>query len=411
MFRLHIENNKLKSKLSKMICDGERIKLRQCPEDFKVEEIAKFDIYKEPKAYKLYILEKKGVETFSLLEYLSKQNNIPLDDFKIAGIKDRHAVTKQHFTIPSRYSIDTLKEENFSITFKGYLENPLKLGELQANRFEITARAILKGELDGIKMKSATICSLGVPNYFDSQRFGSVVRKMFIAKALIQKDYEGAVKIYLTAYPDSESRRNKDEKDLILQNWSALENVKVTNRNLQRVIDEYNRTKDGIAAYRKIPSQLRELFISSYQSYLWNECAKMIIIYTLPRKITYPIEYNLGKLYFYKNVTEQQLKELPETLKTISDQIKPTEYEAKIIGKLLQKESLTISDFNIKSATGNFFKTHDRALLVRPIDFRISEPLHDEHNSRGRKCFKIVVSFTLPKGSYATIVTKRIFNS
>ena len=40
------------------------MKLKQLPEDFKVEEVTKIAISKEKKGYKIYLLEKKGIETF-----------------------------------------------------------------------------------------------------------------------------------------------------------------------------------------------------------------------------------------------------------------------------------------------------------------------------------------------------------
>jgi len=170
------------------------MKLKQLPEDFRVEELSSIDISQEKKGFKVYSLEKKGMETFSLLAYLSKKNNIPLRDFRIAGLKDRHAITNQKFTIPSKYSINTLIEPNFKITFLGYSNEPMKLGNLKANRFEIVVRAVKKGSLEGIKIKANALKEFGVPNYFDSQRFGSVINNKFILKHILKKDYGVVVK-------------------------------------------------------------------------------------------------------------------------------------------------------------------------------------------------------------------------
>ena len=81
------------------------MKLRQLPEDFRVEEINSFKISKDKLPFKLYLLEKKSLESFSLLGYLSKINNIPLKDIGIAGLKDKHAITKQYITVPSKYDL------------------------------------------------------------------------------------------------------------------------------------------------------------------------------------------------------------------------------------------------------------------------------------------------------------------
>lgn len=85
--------------------------------------------------------------------------------------------------------------------------------------------------------------------------------------------------------------------------------------------------------------------------------------------------------------------------------------EKKIISDVLDSEEVAKADFNIKDATGSFFKTHERSVIMRPQNFRISRPETDELNDKGRKnIFKMTVSFTLQKGSYATMITKRLFN-
>lgn len=387
------------------------MKLKQLPEDFKVEEISSISISKDKKGYRIYLLEKKGMETFSLLAYLSKKNKIPVKDFGIAGLKDRHAVTKQHFSIPSRYEITSLNENNIKINFLGYSDKALELGDLIGNRFDITVRNIRKGELDGIRQKAKNISVIGVPNYFDSQRFGSVINNKFVAKFLLKKDYEAAVKVYLTEFTKHESGKFKREKKFIAENWNNILSISIKNPSLARVVNEYKKTKSWLQAYRQIPSNLREIMVSAYQSYLWNECIKELLRRTVNKKSLYSISYNIGTLLFYKNLSEEEVKKIPLAFKTISEEIKPSNAEKEIIGKVLSKEGLSIQDFGIKKDTGNFFKVHERKALLKPENFGISEPQIDEINDRGRKnIFKVKLTFSLPKGSYATIITKRIFN-
>jgi tRNA(Glu) U13 pseudouridine synthase TruD len=84
--------------------------------------------------------------------------------------------------------------------------------------------------------------------------------------------------------------------------------------------------------------------------------------------------------------------------------------ERKIITSVLEKEGLTLSDFCIQEETGNFFKTRPRPVLLFPQQFSYDKPIQDELNSKGDlKRYKMKVSFMLPKGSYATVVTKRLF--
>ena len=387
------------------------MKLKQLPEDFKVEEISDTIISKEKKDYKVYSLEKKGMETFSLLAYLSKKNKIPIRDLGIAGLKDRHAVTKQRFSIPSKYEIKTLNQDNFKMSFLGFSDKAIELGDLIGNRFDIIVRSIRKGDLDGIRQKAEGIGIVGVPNYFDSQRFGSVINNKFVAKFLLKKDYESAVRIYLTEFTKHESGKSKREKKLIAENWSNILSFNAKNPPLAKVINEYKKTGSWLEAYKKIPPNLREIMVSAYQSYLWNECIKELLRRTINKKSLYSIKYGIGALLFYKRSKEEEMKKLPLTFKTISEEINPSSLEKEIIGKVLSREGMAIQDFNIKKETGNFFKVHERNVMLKPENFNISEPQIDEINDKGRKnTFKIKLSFSLPKGSYATIVTKRIFN-
>src|SRR3989338_10508802 len=282
------------------------MKLKQLPEDFKVEEISDVDISKEEKGYKIYSLEKRGMETFSLLAYLSKKDNIPVREFGIAGLKDRHAVTHQKFSIPSKYNLATLAEANFKIKFLGYSEEPMKLGNLKANRFEIVVRAVKKDSLDSIKTKAAALKEFGVPNYFDSQRFGSVINHKFVLRNILKKDYEGALKIYLTEFSKYESRKFKDEKRLIAENWGNLKDFKARNGSIRKIIWTYNKTGSWLEAYKQIPANVREIMVSAYQSYLWNECIKEALKRAVGIKGLYSIKYNICSLLFYKTFNDNQ---------------------------------------------------------------------------------------------------------
>ncbi|MGE0793428.1 MAG: tRNA pseudouridine(13) synthase TruD [Candidatus Woesearchaeota archaeon] len=360
------------------------MKYRQKPEHFIVEEIAEHKLLNEG-AYKLYSLKKENEETFVCLNNFCRENNIPRKEIGIAGIKDTHALTTQYVSIPSKYSFN-----NKQFKFLGFVEKPIKLGDLIGNKFIITVNEVSEDELKKMNEQVKTI-SNGVINYFDSQRFGSVIDKKFIAKFLIQKDYESAVKQYLTSYSEFESQRIKAEKNLIKKHWKNFDcNLKINEYRL--IINEYKKTKKWIFAYKRISPQLREMFISSYQSYLWNECVKELIT-----KEFFEITYSVGTLKFLKNKIE-----LPDVFATISNKMIPKEYEKNIINKVLLKENLELKDFNIRQ-TGNFFKSNDRKIIFVPKNFKINKI------EKIDKKYCVVVEFELPKGSYATMVLKKLF--
>lgn len=386
------------------------MKLRQKPEDFVVEELSDLEISQKKSNFKIYLVEKKSLDTFALIKYLSRQNRIPSSYFGIAGLKDKHAITKQFLTIPVSFELKTLKEHNFKIEFLGFVTKKLNLGDSKGNTFVITVRDIQKGEIEGVLRKSKRLLVEGVPNFFDSQRFGSVIDGEFIGKYLIKKDYERAVKFFLTKISKSDKKDVKREKNRILENWGSIRKLSVKNVLFQSIIDEYNNSGSWLSAYLRIPPKLRELFVFAYQSYLWNECVKELLKEQVGIKKLYSIPYNVGSLLFYKNLSEEDFGKIPKFFQSISDELIPEEFEKKVVEKVLAKEGVNLSDFDIKQDTGNFFKTHKREIILKPSDFEMSNPVLDELNSNGNKNrVKVVLKFSLQKGSYATMIIKGIF--
>ena len=96
--------HKIKSKFDQHI-----MKYKQKPEDFIVEEIADHKILNDGK-YKIYTVEKKGIETFALLDRFSKTHGIARKDIGIAGIKDTHAKTTQYITVPEQYELKKINK-------------------------------------------------------------------------------------------------------------------------------------------------------------------------------------------------------------------------------------------------------------------------------------------------------------
>lgn len=387
------------------------MKLKQIPSDFIVEEIPGIEISEEKKEHAVFILEKEEMDTFGAIRFISKKLRISLYEIGYAGLKDKHGLTRQYISIPAKYNVANKELENIKLEFAGYCNKKIKIGDLKGNKFTITARNIEKGDAPGIYSRANTISDLGVPNYFDSQRFGSVIHNEFIAKYLIQKNYEQAVKIFLTKYLKSERKKIKDEKRKILANWRNLESINVNNKIFKSVINEYIKTKSWLEAYKKIPPNLREMFVNAYQSYLWNECIKETLKKIIGKERLYNIDYNIGSLIFYKKLIDAEINEIPQTFQTVSQSMKfSSDFEKEMINNILSRENVDFKNLDVENETGNFFKTRKREVILKPQGFTISELEIDEINDKGKKNrYKLTLSFILTKGSYATLITKRLF--
>jgi len=386
------------------------MKLKQLPTDFIVQEIPDYTMSPQKDQHTIFLLQKQEVDTFDAIRRIAQRLRISLFEIGYAGLKDKHALARQYVSIPTKYNVQNLKLDSVVLTFVGYSQKKIKIGDLVGNRFIITARDIQRDELASIALRAKSIATSGVPNYFDSQRFGSVIDKIFIGKEVVLKNYEKAVKQYLTAYQKSEPKKIKNEKRRILSQWNDLSNVRISNKTFAVVMKEYVKTKDWRAAYRKIPAHLREMYVNAYQSYLWNECVKEILRRSIEKKKLYSVEYAVGSLLFFTDISDKECEKIPQTFQTISDQMTATDDERKIIDRVLLKEKLKLADYKIESETGSFIKTRARPVLLNTEDFTIGTPERDEINSKTNfERYKIQISFSLSKGSYATLVTKRLF--
>lgn len=148
--------------------------IRSCPEDFVVEEIPRITPEGEGSHLWLWV-EKRSANTDWVARELAKAAGCPLRDVGYAGLKDRHAVTRQWFSVPASEAASE-KLENVVIEGIRILEShkhsrKLKRGTLNGNRFSLK---ILDFEGDTVQTERRLeqIRADGVPNYFGPQRFG-----------------------------------------------------------------------------------------------------------------------------------------------------------------------------------------------------------------------------------------------
>jgi tRNA pseudouridine13 synthase len=108
------------------------------------------------------------------------------------------------------------------------------------------------------------------------------------------------------------------------------------------------------------------MFVNAYQSYLWNECIKEALKRIIGKERLYNINYNIGSLFFYKKLIENEIKNITIYFQTISPSMKfSSRLEEEIIMSILSKENIRLEDLDIENVTGNFFKTRKREIILR----------------------------------------------
>jgi tRNA pseudouridine13 synthase len=149
-------------------------RLRATPEDFVVEEILGYDAEGAGEHALLWV-EKRGANTDWVARELAKFAGVSQVAVGYAGMKDRHAVTRQTFSVQLAGKPDpdwsTFPHAEIKVLAATRHSRKLKRGALRGNRFVLVLREV-QGDREAAEQVLAQIAARGVPNYYGEQRFG-----------------------------------------------------------------------------------------------------------------------------------------------------------------------------------------------------------------------------------------------
>ncbi|MBT4805038.1 tRNA pseudouridine(13) synthase TruD [Candidatus Woesearchaeota archaeon] len=330
--------------------------LKQIPEDFVVTEISNVKILGQGK-YLYLNLKKTNRNTLDCVKEIAKQLNLKEKDVGFAGSKDKNAVTTQLVSVlgVSKEKISKIKIDNCELSILGSGNKPISLGDLEGNSFEITIR-----DLEEVNINKTNF----VANYFDEQRFS--VHNVDIGRHLVKKEFKEAVKLMDDSRADEHLEKHHN---------------------------------DFIGAMKKLPKRLLMMYVHAYQSYLWNETLAEYL--RKNSKVVTEVAYSLGHFVF----TDKKL-DLKIPLIGFNDTLVTPETK-EIIEQIMKKENLHFSDFVIKQIPELSMEGDLRNAFVDITDLKIGVTEEDELNINKKK---VKVLFSLGKGSYATMVVRKVIS-
>lgn len=151
-------------------------------DDFIVQEQMVIDFSEDGEHLWLH-LQKTHLNTAYVAKLLAKWAEVATHDVSYSGLKDRHALTSQWFSVrlpkkiaPEKAFTDFAKNwlnagEKITLLDQHWHNKKLQRGTHKVNHFTITLRNVV-GDTSAIDSQLEQIKANGVPNYFGEQRFG-----------------------------------------------------------------------------------------------------------------------------------------------------------------------------------------------------------------------------------------------
>ena len=160
--------------------------IRARSEDFRVEEIPAVTPDGQGEHVLLHV-EKRDSNTDWVAGLLARHAGVPRGDVSYAGLKDRHAVTRQWFSVRlagrDEPRWEALEGPDLRVLERARHSRKLRTGALRGNRFDILISA-LEGDRASLAQRLEAIREGGIPNYFGEQRFGRHGSNLRSAEAL-----------------------------------------------------------------------------------------------------------------------------------------------------------------------------------------------------------------------------------
>lgn len=141
--------------------------------DFVVSEIPLYS-FSGSGEHLVMCVRKKDLTTWKMLEILSEQTGVKVRDFGYAGLKDKDGMTTQYISIhkSNESKFDSFFHDKIKILSKTYHENKIKIGHLKENRFFIRLKKVNPTNAQKLTQSVKRIENEGFANYFGYQRFG-----------------------------------------------------------------------------------------------------------------------------------------------------------------------------------------------------------------------------------------------
>jgi tRNA pseudouridine13 synthase len=178
---------------------------KQSKDDFIVTEVPLYEFSGEGE-HLIIKLRKRDLATWDALKILSDYIGCKSKDIGYAGLKDKNAMTIQYLSLPRKFEekLKSFEHKNIKILETTYHNNKIKIGHLKGNKFFIRLKHVSPVNAKKIEEVLGKIVTYGMPNYFGFQRFGidkdNYIKGYEIIQGKRREKNRKLSKMYISAY-------------------------------------------------------------------------------------------------------------------------------------------------------------------------------------------------------------------
>ncbi len=253
--------------------------IKQRPEDFFVEEQPLYEPAGTGEHLYLFT-EKRGLTTSDLVRRTAKACRVGRSDVGYAGLKDKHAITRQLVSVAlpksdpdsDRDLLDRLAHSSVKVLWARRHANKLRRGHLRGNRFVIRIRNVGPDALAPAKRTLDSLTKTGVPNYIGEQRFGYRGINHQLGRLLLLGQWQDLLDQML-GQPCPEDRQILRDARTAYERGdyaAALDAWPRPLRHDRQALDALRQGKSAQQAVMTIDRAQRDLLVSALQSAVFN---------------------------------------------------------------------------------------------------------------------------------------------
>jgi len=373
----------------------------------------------------LCVMKKVRLDSIRAVSLLATKLNLKSREIGICGIKDKMSISWQFITIPSHVleNIEILKINNLlEVKPIKYVQHKLSSRLLKSNVFQVKIRHPRTTDVSIIREIVRELKIKGIPNYYGHQRFG-ITRPItpIVGSLILKRMLREAVAAFLSDYSNLENEKSKLVRKELGERWDLEWARKSFPKSLtyERMMIESLLTypEDYVKCLRTLPLRLRRLIVESVAAKIFNLTLSKIIEEGKFNElevgdIVLPLDAS-GRADKNRpiTVTNRNIKQIEKLIEDKKMAIAlptpgylspiPRNSKGEIMLEIMEKESLDFKDFRLVDLPEASTKGSLRPMAITKWDCSVISTDNDS----------LILQFSLPPGSYATILLRELMKS